>query len=237
MVEAVDIVILRAGDPVESVAARYGDFAKWIAETIGDTWRGGFRVHDVREDTPLPRAADGAAFVITGSSSSVTEHAPWMLRTCELIRVLVEADRPLFGICFGHQLMAEAFGGQVTRNPLGREIGTVRVDVLEDDPLFEGVPRAFDVSATHVDSVARVPTGARVLAATSKDPVAAFAIGARARAVQFHPEVGAEVLRGYVRARASVISAEGLDSDAIHADVRDAPHGAALLRNFVRRFV
>jgi GMP synthase (glutamine-hydrolysing) len=85
--------------------------------------------------------------------------------------------------------------------------------------------------------VARVPPAARVLASTSKDPVAAFAIGKRARAVQFHPEVGAEVLRGYVQARKTAISAEGLDADAIHAGVHDAPHGGALLRNFVRRFV
>jgi GMP synthase (glutamine-hydrolysing) len=234
---AVDILVLRAGDPVDSIVARRGDFARWIADTVGDTWRGGWRVHDVRTDEPLPRAEDAAAFVITGSSSSVTERAPWMLRTCELIRLLVAANRPLLGICFGHQLMAEAFGGQVTRNPRGREIGTVTVDALADDPLFEGLPRSFAVNATHVDSVANVPARAKVLASTSLDPVAAFALGESARAVQFHPEVDADVMRGYIEARSPAIVAEGLDAAAILAGVREAPHAQQLLRNFIRRFV
>lgn len=197
-------------------------------------------MHDVRTDDPLPRVDDAAAFIITGSSSSVTEGAPWMLRTCELIRVLVEANRPLFGICFGHQLMAEAFGGKVTKNPRGREIGTVRVVRAAgepDDLLFDGLPLTFEASATHVDSVATVPANARVLASTSLDPVAAFAIGQSARAVQFHPEVDADVLRGYVKARSPAIRAEGLDAEGILAGVREAPHAQALLRNFVVKFV
>jgi GMP synthase (glutamine-hydrolysing) len=55
--------------------------------------------------------------------------------------------------------------------------------------------------------------------------------------VQFHPEVDADVLRGYVKARAPAIRAEGLDADAILAGVTEAPHAQALLRNFVVKFV
>lgn len=219
------------------LAARRGDFARWIRETVGDAWRGGWRVHDVRTDTALPEIQSAAAFIITGSSSSVTERAPWMLRTEDYVRQLIAGRRPLLGICFGHQIMAQACGGNVTKNPRGREIGTQQVTRLGDDPLFEGLPASFDASETHVDSVTKVPSDARVLATTLMDPVAAFAIGPLARAVQFHPEVDADAMRGYVEVRSPILRSEGLDADAILANVREAPHAHALLRNFVRRFV
>jgi GMP synthase (glutamine-hydrolysing) len=236
-VKGVTILVLRAGDPVEPVAVRRGAFSDWIAATVGDVWRGGWAVHDVRDSDPLPRPEDYAAFVITGSSSSVTEHAPWMLRTIDLIVRIVRANKPLLGICFGHQLMAEAFGGLVTKNPRGREIGTVRAQRLADDALFDGLGASFEVNATHVDSVARVPADARVLASTSLDPVAAFAVGDRARAVQFHPEIDADVMRGYIDARMPAILAEGLDGPGIRSAVRETPDGQRLLKNFVRKFV
>ena len=228
---------MQAGEPVADLAARRGDFVRWIRETVGDAWRGGWRVHDVRTEAAFPEGGSAAAFIITGSSSSVTERAPWMLRTEEYVRQRIAARRPLLGICFGHQIMAQACGGNVTKNPRGREIGTQHVTRLGDDPLFKGLPASFDVSETHVDAVAKVPSDARVLASTSMDPVAAFAIGPVARAVQFHPEVDADAMRGYVLARSPILRSEGLDADAILASVREAPHAHALLRNFVREFV
>jgi GMP synthase (glutamine-hydrolysing) len=106
-----------------------------------------------------------------------------------------------------------------------------------DDPLFAGLPRVLTVSATHVDAVARLPEGAKVLATTPLDPVAAFAVGASVRCVQFHPEIDGDVMRGYIRARAHLIAGEGGDPEALLARVSDETHGSAILRNFVRGFV
>jgi len=208
---------------------------------VGDAWRGGWETVDLRTDAPLPPAADGAAFIVTGSSSSVTERAPWMLRAEAYLRELAAAEAAVFGICFGHQLLAQALGGEVTKNPRGREIGTVQVArdpaTHDDDPLFEGIPHAFAVNATHVDTVARLPPGARVLASTRLEPTAAFAVGPRIRAVQFHPEIDGDAMRGYVEARAHLAAAEGLDPVAIRDRSVDTPHGAQTLRNFVAHVV
>ncbi len=231
------VVILRAGDAVAQVAARRGEFAAWIVRAVRGEWPGPWVVHDVRTDAPLPDPASAAGFVMTGSSSSVTERAPWMLRAEAHLRAVAEAGTPFFGICFGHQLAAQAFGGEVTKNPRGREIGTVRVRRLGEDALFEGTPAELDVNATHVDSVARLPPGARVLAASELDPVQAFAIGESVRCVQFHPEMDGDAMRGYVGARAHLIEAEGGDAKGIEARVKDAPDAEALLRTFMRRFV
>jgi len=70
------IVILRAGDVAPPVAVARGEFAEWIVRAVGGAWGGEWRVHDVRTDAPLPAVDTAAAFIMTGSSSSVTERAP-----------------------------------------------------------------------------------------------------------------------------------------------------------------
>jgi GMP synthase (glutamine-hydrolysing) len=228
------MMILAAGSTVPAIAERRGDFDRWIREAIGDAWTGSWAVHDVRTDAPLPGPRDADAFVITGSSSSVTERAPWMLRAEALVRGIEQARVPLLGICFGHQMIAQALGGEVKKNPRGREIGTVRVERLLDDPLFAGLPRSFDVNATHVDAVVELPPHAEVLATTSLDPVAAFCVGDRVKAVQFHPEFDGDVMRGYLRARADRVREEGLDPDALLAAVHEGTRGRDILRGFAR---
>jgi GMP synthase (glutamine-hydrolysing) len=231
------IVILRAGDVAPPVAARFGQFPEWIVRTVGAEWGGTWEVHDVRTDAPLPEIGAVAAFVMTGSSSSVTERAPWMLRGEAYVREIASAGVPLLGICFGHQLIAQALGGEVTRNPRGREIGTVHVRRLAEDSLLDGAGEEFTVNATHVDTVARLPAGARVLASSELEPTQAFAVGERIRGVQFHPEMSGEAMRAYVEARAQLIAAEGGDAGALLAGVGEAAGGAEMLRRFVRRFV
>ena len=231
------IIILRTGDAAPAVAVRRGEFAEWIVRVAGPSWAGEWLTHDVRTEEPLPMIGDVAAFVITGSSSSVTERTPWMLRLEGFVREVAATKAPLFGICFGHQIVAQALGGEVTRNPRGREIGTVRVRRVGEDAIFDGLPDEFLVNATHKDCVSRLPEGARLLAASELDPVQAFAIGDAIRCVQFHPEIDGDAMRGYVEARAHLIEEEGGDARAILAGVTEAPHAEAVLRAFVRGFV
>lgn len=234
------LIVLRAGDVAPPVAARRGEFFSWIRREVGDAWAGEWVEHDVRTEAPLPGPRDAAAFIITGSSSSVTERAPWMLRSEDLVRRIAEAGTPLFGICFGHQMVGQALGGRVAKNPRGREIGTVDVRVLAHtprDPMFDGLGDRFRANQTHVDSVVELPPGARALAETDLERYAAFSIGEALKCVQFHPEIDGDAMRGYVEGRASIIEGEGGDARAILARVSDTPEGASTLRNFVRLVV
>jgi GMP synthase (glutamine-hydrolysing) len=236
----VKLIVLRAGDAAAPVAARRGEFFSWIRREVGDTWSGEWVEHDIRTEEPLPGPRDADGFVITGSSSSVTERAPWMLRSEELVRGIVSAGTPLFGICFGHQMVGQALGGRVAKNPRGREIGTVDVRVVAHsprDPIFAGLGDRFRANHTHVDSVVELPPGARLLAETDLEQNAAFAVGDRVKCVQFHPEIDGDAMRGYVEARAHLVEAEGGDPRAILANVADAPEGASTLRSFVRLVV
>jgi GMP synthase (glutamine-hydrolysing) len=230
------LIVLRAGDAIPSVAAKRGEFFRWIKEGVGDAWTGAWSEIDLRENAALPdpRAAQG--FIVTGSASSVTERAPWMLRAQTWLADAVDADAAVLGICFGHQLLAEALGGHVIKNPRGREIGTVRVSLDETaarDPLFASCSSPMRVNATHVDTVAQLPKGAERLAVTSLDDNAAFRVR-RAWGVQFHPEIDGELMRGYLVARRDAILSEGLPHDAMMSSAEDAPDALALMRSFAR---
>ncbi len=234
------IIVIRAGDALPEVAARRGEFLQWITAQIGGAWSGQFVEYDPRTSAPLPDPSAGSGVIVTGSSASVTERAPWMLRTEQYLRDLVKLERPLLGICFGHQMLAQALGGMVEKNSLGREIGTVRVKLLDHattDPLFLGLSNEIEVNATHVDTVTRLPEGAQILATTSLEPHAAFRVGDFAYGVQFHPEIDGDAMRGYLRAREPVIRQEGLPFETLVDRVTDAPAGATLLQNFVRHVV
>jgi GMP synthase (glutamine-hydrolysing) len=237
----VKLLVLRAGDVAPALAERRGQYVDWIRREVGDAWTGEWAEHDVRTEAPLPGPRDAAAFIMTGSSSSVTERAPWMLRAEELLRAIAREGTPFFGICFGHQMLGQALGGRVAKNPRGREIGTREVRLRPGgeprDPIFRDLPERLLANHTHVDSVVELPAGARVLAETDLEPNAAFAIGDVVRAVQFHPEIDGDAMRAFVSARAPLIEGEGLDAAAILEAVRDAPDGAATLGNFVRHVV
>lgn len=230
------LLILQTGDPVPSVEARRGPFARMIREVIGPLWGGGYAVTDARADVPSPPSSY-AAVVITGSSANVPNREPWMLRTEAWLRDLVAAGVPTFGICFGHQILAQALGGEVVRNPRGREIGTKTITRRAASPIFDGLPEEVVANVTHVDTVGRLPPGAESLACSPQEDHHAIRFTEACYGVQFHPEIDADIMRGYIESRREILLSEGLDADALHASVTDAHPGAETLRNFVRHFL
>jgi GMP synthase (glutamine-hydrolysing) len=229
-------VVVKTGDPIPSVAATRGEFRHLIEETIGAAWRGEFSSFDARTERP-PHPRSAAAFVITGSSANVPNREAWMIETEAWLREVADTGTPVFGICFGHQILGQALGGEVKKNPRGREIGTIRVERLAEDPIFDGMPTSFEANATHVDTVAALPRGAVVLARSSLDDHQTVRFARSIYGVQFHPEIDADVMRKYLDARRGVLADEGLDAEAIAAAVTEARLARALLANFVRHVV
>lgn len=227
------LAILVAGEPVAGALAARGTFPDIIRATVGNAWPGPWREIDARGGFPAPERIAG--LIITGSSANVPDREPWVLAVERYLARIVPLGLPVLGICFGHQLLGQALGGEVQRNPRGREIGTVELQVFDRDPLFAEVPPAFAVNVTHVDSVTRLPPGARVLARTELEPHAAVYFGERTWGVQFHPEMDGEILKHYVVDGQGALEREGLDAPSVLASARDTPHSAGLLRRFVAR--
>lgn len=227
------LAIIVTGDPVPKARERVGGFANLVKAGLEGAWEHGFVEVDARDVSALPPASHFSGLIVTGSASSVTERAPWMLRTEEYLADAVRKEHAVLGICFGHQLLGQALGGLVERNPRGREIGTVPMTIVADDPLLDRSIEPALAHATHVDSVTVLPPGARLLATTELEPHAALRFGERAWGVQFHPEFDELVMRDYVETRAEQLSVEGRDPIRVLGAIGAAEAGRLVLRRFV----
>ena len=225
-----DVAVIVTGEPIAAARDRVGGFTELIARGAAGS-RARFVAFDARLE--LPSARDFSAALVTGSAASVTERAPWMLATEGWLARAVEDAFPVFGICFGHQLLGQALGGRVERNPNGREIGTVALEPLTDDPLLALGNRELRVNMTHVDSIVALPPGVTVVARTALDPYAAVRFGKCCWGVQFHPEIDREVMADYVEGRREAIASEGLDLGRIRAELGEGAAGREVLRRFL----
>jgi GMP synthase (glutamine-hydrolysing) len=227
-------VILKMGSTLPSLRSRRGDFEDWIIAGLGLA-REEVVVIDVPQDLPLPALNGHAAVVITGSHTMVTERKDWSERAAEWLRDAVAAGVPVLGICYGHQLLAHALGGEVADNPNGREFGTVEVrleNAARDDPLLDGFPELIRVHVGHTQSVLRLPAGAVRLASNKWDANQAVRFGRTAWGVQFHPEFDTEIVREYIMHHRAVLAAQGQDPDALIESTTEYEFGPQLLRKF-----
>lgn len=235
MTDRAPFLIVETGHPVGSLK-RYGRFPHWIRVAAGLAAREVAEVNAVRGG-PLPAPDGVAGVIVTGSAAFVTDRAEWSERTAGWIREVVQEGTPLLGICYGHQLLAHALGGEVDYNPAGRESGTVFIDLHPpafEDPIFAALPPRFPAQATHLQTVLRPPEGATVLARSEQDACHAFRWGEHAWGVQFHPEFATHHMRGYVRARADCLRNHGRCPRTVAREVSAAPQARQLLRRFVQ---
>ncbi len=228
------LVIIQMGRPPDDLRQAQGEQADWMLAAL-DAPDLPVRVCKPHEDEPLPALAGIAGAVLTGSWSMVTDREPWSERTAEWLRGAHEAQLPLLGICYGHQLMAHAFGGVVDFHPRGREIGQHAIEFcadVGDDALLGALPPRFLANLTHEQSVLTPPRGAQVVARSSHDPHQVLRYGPNAWSVQFHPEFSATLMAACLARRAPVFEAEGHDVAAMVAGLAPTHDARELLRTF-----
>ena len=227
------LLLVQTGEAPDALRSRFGGFADWFRDAMRLQ---ATQVRVVRVDAgeALPEPGEIAGAVITGSAAMVTERAAWSEQTAGWIRDAMDAEAPLFGVCYGHQLMAHALGGTVGWLPAGREIGTesiTRVASVEM-PGFRELPSSFPAQTTHRQSVLAPPPGAEVLARSQRDPHQLLRYASNTLSSQFHPEFTPDCMRAYIEARADTLRDEGLDPDALAADVRETEAARLLLERF-----
>jgi len=229
-----NLIIIKAGSNPPNLTARQGDFEDWILSGL-QVSQERTRIIQVEKGEELPDLDEVAGVAITGSLSMVTDHLDWSENAAQWLARSVWQNIPVLGICYGHQLLAYALGGEVGDNPCGFEIGSVEVHQEEQastDPLFKGLPNPMTLLVCHTQSVLRLPMGAQRLAFSQRETNQAFAIRDCAWGIQFHPEFNAEVVRSYIQYSRDTLLREGQDPDELAARCVDTPFGDQILQRF-----
>lgn len=221
------LAILETGVPPDPLADEFGSYPDMFADLLGP----GFEtdIFDVQKGQ-FPDPPAYGAYLITGSPAGVYEPLPWIAPLIDFIRSA--KDRKMIGVCFGHQAMAQALGGEVIKSPKGWAAGLNRYEVVHPQPWTNG-EREVAIPASHQDQVVTQPPGTTIVAASGFTPYAALAWMDRpAVSFQFHPEFSVGYAKALIEKRFDRVN----DPETAIASL-DAPNDNARVGGWIRNFL
>jgi GMP synthase-like glutamine amidotransferase len=187
--------ILETGRPPKALRPQFGDYPGMFRALLGESAYD-YRTFDVREGGPPDAVEACDAYLVTGSPAGVYDDRPWIVPLMDFLRA-ARGRAPLVGICFGHQAMAQAFGGRVEKAARGRVEGLQTYVVARREPWMEDVAN-FRAAASHQDQVVDLPPDARIVAGNEFSPFGMLAYGGDAMSLQLHPEFATDYARALV---------------------------------------
>ena len=223
------LAILETGTPPPELVPRFGRYPEMFRRLLGDGLD--YSSYDVPAGE-LPAVPGGHdAYLITGSPAGVYEPAPWIGELAAFLRATDRTTR-LVGICFGHQLMAEAFGGHVEKADKGWGVGLHTYPIVRREPWMDDA-QAVSVPASHQDQVVLQPPRTDVLASSLFTPYAALAWRDRAAiSFQFHPEFEPDFAKALIEVRRENLP----QADAAIGSL-DRPNDNNRVGGWIRRFL
>jgi GMP synthase (glutamine-hydrolysing) len=226
------ISIITNGPGVSEVKSLYGQASDWIQNVLSsydDLEVNVVKGYKMEHLDPN----DDDAWIITGSAHSVYDDFPWMNYIKEKLKEAEEVRIPVLGICFGHQLIADTFGGKVVLNEKGWEVGSCTVNLLDSGEkcsLFSSFKDSIDVYQSHQDIVVEIPEKAILLAENSMG-IQSFVYDDIFYGVQFHPEFTKDVMEKYLTIRYE----KGILKEI--PKVNECKQSSKILNNFIDNIV
>lgn len=176
------------------VVERVGDYTELFPAAF-DPVGVDLRVYEVTRGELPESPEECSGWITSGSRRSCYEDEGWIHDLHDLARELASRRIPHVGICFGHQLIARALGGEVARAEVGWGVGAKTFTVIDPAPWMDPAVTELTVLMSHRDQVRRLPEGATVVATSDYCPVGAYRIGRHVFCVQGHPEFVPELSR------------------------------------------
>ena len=238
-----EIGVIVAGRTRGALAPRHGEypdmFARLLAEALPETRLTPFWTVD-GDPPPAPEAAE--AWLVTGSRHGVYDDLPWIEPLKAWLRAARAARRPLIGVCFGHQIIAEAFGGAAGKHPGGWRIGRERYETRRLPAWAGAAEGPLALHALHQDQVSRAPEDATVWARGEDCEIAGLIYGdperPEALSIQPHPEFDVAFSRDLARLLRDDAALPPETADRAlesYGGATDAPRAARLFADYLRR--
>jgi GMP synthase (glutamine-hydrolysing) len=206
------VSILKMGFAEPELLAKYGDYVDMVRRKLPEPQQATAQVIDPSAGGALPDPHSIDRLIITGSSSMVTDPTPTDLQAFNWLEDVLDAGKPVLGLCYGHQMLGHVLGGKVGPLPGGPEIGVADIALnAADDPLFSACAPHQRVAVIHWQTILHLPPGAHILGMGKRDPHQAIRFAKNVWGVQFHPEFSRAVMIDYVEACADEIDETGLD--------------------------
>ncbi len=164
--------------------------------------------YDIDHDRFPTSITECDGWLLSPSRCSAYDDHGWISDTEDLLRELIAREHPYVGICFGHQLAAQALGGRVERAADGWRVGVQDYEIVVTKPWMVPMHSTVSLIASHEDQVVAVPDGAALMARGPGCPVAGMVIGERAWTLQPHPEFVPELADDLLAQRVDLIGPE-----------------------------
>lgn len=163
-------------------------------------------------DGQFPSSVDACdTYIATGSSHSVYEDLDWIIQLKQFIRDIHQSEKYFLGVCFGHQLLAAALGGEVKKAQSGWSVGIQTFTISQQEAWMDPFQMQLNLLMMCQDQVHVLPPNSRVLASTSACPVGIFRVGQRMLGVQAHPEFSRAYDKVLMEARIDRMGAETVE--------------------------
>lgn len=230
------MLLLQMGDTPEGLRklGNFGNFDQFFLNAA-DFCDCSVEIINVQSE-PLPKdSSNYHGVLVTGSPAMVTDREDWSERVADWLLSAIDKDAAVLGVCYGHQLIAQAFGGLVDWHPKGTELGTHTITLAPDaqkHPLLADLPQTFPANLAHSQTIITPPKNAAVLGASPHDPHQILAYKDQVLTLQFHPEFNAHIMRTYVDF--STAYRKPLDRPVnLGHPILETPETARILQTFV----
>ena len=220
------IIILSAGPGLAEVVEKYGHSSEWIPNIL-TRHSIDFEIKKAYEND-FGTIEDADAWIITGSKYSVYDDIEWIGKLKKHLVNIFNSNKPVLGICFGHQLIAEVLGGTVQKNTLGWELGSYKIHLSDkgrQSRLFYKIEKDYYIYESHQDVFTKLPNGATLLALNNKGNQS-FKYN-NIYGVQFHPEFSFDITKKLIEIRVK----NGIKVD--DNELIKSKSGEKILHNFI----